>query len=64
MPASIIATHDLVISEMKKDYPNYLSNQCFEADITNDVLHFDYKLKEGVCQQMSAAFLMKKMEII
>ncbi len=60
----IIATHDLVISEMKKDYPAYLSNQCFEADITNDILHFDYKLREGVCQQMSAAFLMKKMDII
>ena len=60
----IIATHDLVIGDMKADYPDYLSNQCFEATITGDVLHFDYKLREGVCQQMSAAFLMKKMEII
>ncbi len=60
----IIATHDLVIGDMKAEYPNYLSNQCFEATITDDVLHFDYKLQEGVCQQMSAAFLMKKMDII
>ncbi len=60
----IIATHDLVIGDMKADYPDYLSNQCFEATITDDVLHFDYKLREGVCQQMSAAFLMKKMDII
>lgn len=60
----IIATHDLVISDMKKDYPDYLSNQCFEADIIADNIHFDYKLREGVCQQMSAAFLMRKMEII
>jgi MutS domain V len=60
----IIATHDLVISEMKKDYPDYLANHCFEAEIINDELRFDYKLRTGVCQQMSAAFLMKKMEII
>ena len=60
----IIATHDLVISEMKKEYPNYLANHCFEAEIINDELRFDYKLRTGVCQQMSAAFLMKKMGII
>jgi hypothetical protein len=60
----IIATHDLVISEMKQAYPDYLANHCFEAEIINDELRFDYKLRTGVCQQMSAAFLMKKMGII
>ncbi len=60
----IIATHDLVISKMQKDYPNYLANNCFEAEITDNELRFDYKLRSGVCQQMSAAFLMHKMGII
>jgi DNA mismatch repair ATPase MutS len=60
----IIATHDLVISEMQKEYPNYLANNCFEAEITDNELRFDYKLRSGVCQQMSAAFLMHKMGII
>lgn len=60
----IIATHDLIISEMKDQHPQYLANKCFEAEITNDELHFDYQLRDGVCQQMSAAFLMRKMEII
>ena len=60
----IIATHDLVISDMQKDYPYYLANNCFEAEITDNELHFDYKLRMGVCQQMSAAFLMHKMGII
>ena len=60
----IIATHDLVISDMQKDYPHYLANNCFEAEITNNELRFDYKLRTGVCQQMSAAFLMHKMGII
>jgi DNA mismatch repair ATPase MutS len=60
----LIATHDLVIGDMIQEYPQYLSNQCFEAEIKDDILRFDYKLKEGICQQMSAAFLMKKMDII
>ncbi len=60
----IIATHDLVIGEMIQEYPHYLSNKCFEASIKNEELLFDYKLKDGVCQQMSAAFLMRKMDII
>ena len=60
----IIATHDLVISDMKKDYPDYLANNCFEAQIIDDELRFDYTLRAGVCQQMSAAFLMRKMGII
>ena len=60
----IIATHDLTISEMVMQHPEYLINKCFEVEIKNDQLYFDYKLKEGVCKKMSAVFLMKQMEII
>ena len=60
----IIATHDLVIGNMKNDYPDYLENKCFEVEIIDNDLHFDYKLSEGVAQNMSAAFLMTKMGII
>ena len=60
----IIATHDLVIGDMKQEFPDYLSNKCFEVEIVNNELHFDYKLADGVAQNMSAAFLMKKMGII
>lgn len=60
----IIATHDLVIGEMTEQYPDYLANKCFEAQIINNELLFDYTLRDGVCQQMSAAFLMRKMDII
>lgn len=60
----IIATHDLVIGDMKKEYPDYLQNKCFEVEIVNNDLHFDYKLADGVAQNMSAAFLMTKMGII
>jgi energy-coupling factor transporter ATP-binding protein EcfA2 len=60
----IIATHDVTIGELSQQYPGYMANKCFEAQIINDELLFDYKLKDGVCQKLSASFLMKKMEII
>jgi hypothetical protein len=60
----IIATHDLVIGDMEKQYADYLKNLCFEVEIVDDELRFDYTLQEGVAQKMSAAFLMKKMGII
>ncbi|RYY57736.1 MAG: DNA mismatch repair protein MutS [Chitinophagaceae bacterium] len=60
----IIATHDLTVSELKGVYPGYIGNQCFESEIVNDELLFDYKLKPGVCSRLSASFLMKKMGVI
>jgi MutS domain V/MutS domain III len=60
----IIATHDLTISELAGEFPDYISNKCFESEIRNNELLFDYKLREGVCITLSASFLMKKMEII
>jgi ABC-type multidrug transport system fused ATPase/permease subunit len=61
---AIIATHDLVLGEMEGDFPDRVRNYCFEADIRNDQLSFDYKLKNGIAQKMNASFLMKKMGII
>ncbi len=60
----IIATHDLTVSALKQTYPHYIDNKCFESEIIQDELLFDYKLKDGVCEKLSASFLMKKMEII
>ena len=59
----IIATHDLLLGELKRHFPNEISNYCFEADIQNDELTFSYKLREGVAQNMNACFLMQKMGI-
>ncbi|MFT4645731.1 MAG: hypothetical protein ACI8ZX_002149, partial [Planctomycetota bacterium] len=33
-------------------------------EIVNNELVFDYKLREGICKNKSATFLMKKMEVI
>jgi len=60
----IIATHDLAIAELERKYPESVVNYCFEVELTNDQLIFDYKLKQGISQKLNASFLMKKMEII
>lgn len=59
----IIATHDLILGELAKAFPEQIKNYRFEADIANDELTFSYKLKEGIAQNMNACFLMKKMGI-
>lgn len=59
-----IATHDLEVCQTTDDYPNQLENKCFEVEIINNDLAFDYKLKDGICKNKSATFLMEKMEII
>ena len=35
-----------------------------EVEIINNELVFDYKLRNGVCKNKSATFLMQKMEVI
>ncbi len=59
-----IATHDLEVCKTTNDYPEKLINKCFESKIINNDLLFDYKLKEGICKNKSATFLMKKNGII
>jgi len=59
----IIATHDLSLCEVAKELPQ-IENHYFDAEIIDDELHFDYKFKEGICQNMNASFLLKKMGIV
>lgn len=59
----IIATHDLSLCEVAKELPQ-VKNYYFDAEIINNELNFDYRFKKGVCQNMNASFLLKKMEIV
>ncbi len=61
---SLIATHDLKLSELENEFPQQIFNKCFEIRIENEELIFDYKLSDGVTKTMNATFLMKKMGII
>jgi len=59
----IIATHDLSLCEASKELLK-VKNYFFDARIENDELYFDYTFKEGICQNMNASFLLKKMGIV
>ncbi|APU68560.1 MutS-related protein [Christiangramia flava] len=59
----IIATHDLSLCELSENL-GAVENYYFDAEIVNDELHFDYLLKTGVCQNMNASFLLRKMKIV
>lgn len=59
----IIATHDLSLCEIEKELDE-VKNYYFDAEIINDELYFDYTFKTGICKNMNASFLLKKMEII
>ncbi len=60
----VIATHDLSLCELETELPNHISNAHFEVTFKGDELEFDYTLRKGVCQNMNASFLMRKMGII
>ncbi|MGD1844538.1 MAG: hypothetical protein ACFB10_04015 [Salibacteraceae bacterium] len=60
----IVATHDLALCQLATELPGKIENACFEVDITNDGLQFDYKMRPGVCQNMNASYLMKEMGLI
>ncbi len=59
----IIATHDLALAELQKEYPGNILNYHFDAQVNKEELYFDYKLKPGVCTSLNASILMKKIGI-
>ncbi len=59
-----IATHDLAIGEMEKENPKIIKNYCFEVELQDEQLSFDYTLKKGISQKLNASFLLRKMKII
>lgn len=59
----LIATHDLSLCAVADSY-KMVKNHYFDAQIKNDELFFDYTFKDGICQNMNASFLLKKMGIV
>ncbi len=60
----IIATHDLELANIEKKYPGTIRNLCFEIEIDNTKILFDYKLREGITTKMNALLLMQQMGIL
>ncbi|HKL02443.1 MAG TPA: hypothetical protein VJ911_02160, partial [Cryomorphaceae bacterium] len=62
MPAKgLIATHDLSLCELESNFPEKIQNKRFEIEFHGDELVFNYQLDDGVCQNMNASFLLKRM---
>jgi hypothetical protein len=61
--SGMIATHDLALGQLEKIFPDRVINKRFEVEIKDNELVFDYKLKDGISQNLNATFLMKKMGI-
>ena len=60
----IFATHDIDIGNLRDTYPQNVNAKCFEISFEGDSLIFDYKLKDGISQNLNASYLMRKMGII
>ncbi|MEI7597666.1 MAG: hypothetical protein WCK02_18105 [Bacteroidota bacterium] len=60
----IFATHDQALGELINLYPNNVKNACFEISFNNEQMIIDYKIRDGICKNLNATYLMKKMGII
>ncbi len=61
---AIIATHNLELAYMEKEYPENIENYYFDISIAPDnKMHFDYKLKHGICNTFNASLLLKEIGI-
>ncbi|MGV3529556.1 MAG: MutS-related protein [Flavisolibacter sp.] len=60
---AVLATHDVELSKLEDEYPNALANYHFDVQVSGEELYFDYKLKPGVCTNLNASILMKKIGI-
>jgi len=59
-----IATHDIEVCNTAEEYPENLINRCFEVQIVDNELYFDYTLQNGICKNKSATFIMEKMGVV
>lgn len=59
----IVATHDLLISELEAKYPDYIRNFYFDIHLNGTEMLFDYKIKQGACKTFNASLLLKQLGV-
>jgi DNA mismatch repair ATPase MutS len=60
---AVIATHDVELSQVAHENGS-LQNYHFDVQVDEeDELYFDYKLKPGICTNLNASILMRKIGI-
>lgn len=60
----MLASHDVELGKLAQEYPDAIRNFCFESEIKDDTLRFDFTLHEGVAKKANATFLMRQMGIL
>ncbi|HEY1019658.1 MAG TPA: hypothetical protein VGE25_11695 [Sediminibacterium sp.] len=61
---TLIATHDIELGILATEYPGMVENFCFESEVTETGLHFDFRKRNGIAQSKNATYLMKQMGIV
>jgi DNA mismatch repair ATPase MutS len=59
----MVATHDLQIAQLEKQYPDYIRNFYFDIQVKEGEMLFDYKIKNGECKTFNASLLLKQIGI-
>jgi DNA mismatch repair ATPase MutS len=60
----LIATHDIELGVLSQKHQGIIENFCFESELSDTGLIFDFIMHKGVAQTKNATYLMKKMGII
>lgn len=60
---AVLATHDVELATQEYGGKGFIDNYHFDAQIDGQELYFDYKLKPGVCTNLNASILMRKIGI-
>lgn len=60
---ALIATHDIELAEMANEFHHEIKNYHFDVQVKGEELYFDYLLKKGICTNLNATILMKKIGI-
>ena len=60
---AVLASHDVELAKLEENYPQQLDNYHFDVQVAGQELYFDYKLRNGVCTNLNASVLMKKIGI-
>ncbi len=61
---SIIATHDLSLTTLGEKHTDRIHNKSFEVELVNGEMKYDYKLRDGIAQNMNALELLREMKLI
>ena len=59
----LVATHDLLLTDLEAEYPEKVANYHFDGRVKGDRLIFDYRLHPGKCESFNALLLMRRIGI-